>query len=119
METGGYSALHRDSLKPAEAENLTPDRNTLGMVWRYLQGCQAAQIREEPGCLCRKIVRWSGVALSLEKLLVCLDIFADVGLLALTRDHKNLIIQLVPTNQKADLQTSATMQKLQALKESK
>ena len=52
------------------------------------------------------------------ELILELKLIADVGLLALTRDHKNLIIQLVPTNQKADLQASATMQKLQALKES-
>ena len=116
METGNYGALRRDTLKPAEAAALLPDRNTLGIIWRYLQGCQATEIREEPGCLCRKIVRWSGAPMSLETLLVCLDIFADVGLLRLTRAHKNMTIQLIPTDQKADLQSSATMQKLQALK---
>ena len=118
METGNYSALRRDTLKPAEAAALLPDRAVLGTVWRYLQSCQNTEIHEEPACLCRKIVRWSGNPLSLEMLLVCLDVFADVGLLRLTRAHKHMTIHLIPADQKADLQQSATMQKLQALKES-
>ena len=117
METAGYSALHKDTLKPAEAAALLPDRAVLGMVWRYLQNCQQSRIQEEPGCLCRKIVRWSEQPMSLEMLMVCLDIFADVGLLQLHRVHKNITIQLIPTDRKADLQQSATMQKLQALKD--
>ena len=117
METGNYSALCRDTLKPAEAAALLPDRAVLGTVWRYLQSCQNTEIHEEPACLCRKIVRWSGNPLSLEMLLVCLDVFADVGLLRLHRERKFMTIHLIPTDQKADLQQSATMQKLQALKE--
>ena len=112
METAAYSALRRGDLTTAVAEALLPDRQTLGTVWRYLQSCQSNRIYEEAGCLCRKIVRWSSQPLSLEKLLVCLDIFSDVGLIRVTRQHKNLQIDLIPTDQKADLQTSKTMQTL-------
>ena len=118
METAAYSALRHGSITPAQAEKLLPGRTEeLATVWRYLQGCRTEFIREELGCLCRKIVRWSGQPLSLEKLLVCLDVFSDVGLIHMTRQHKNTTIQLIPTDQKIDLQTSATMQRLQALKE--
>ena len=117
METAAYRALRRDNITPAMAAALLPDRQVLGTVWRYLQSCQTTQIREDPSCLCRKIVRWSSQPLSLEKLLTCLDIFADVGLIRLDRQHKNTVIHLIPTDRKADLQTSATMQKLQKLKE--
>ena len=95
-----------------EAE-LEPDRNTLGLVWRYLAS-HGEQLRETPMCLCRKIVRWSGQPLSLGKLLTCLDIFADVGLISVQRLHKTLTIELLPCQQKADLNTSKTMQILMA-----
>ena len=69
-------------------------------------------------CLCRKIVRWSGRPLSLEQMLVCLDIFADVGLLRSQRRHKYIAIHLIPREQKADLNQSRTMQILLHAKES-
>ena len=58
------------------------------------------------------------MALSLEQLLICLDIFRDVGLLQTQRLHKCMCIQLTPTGEKADLTTSTTMQRLLRAKES-
>ena len=69
-------------------------------------------------CLCRKIVRWSGAPLDLGQLMTCLDIFADVGLIRLQRLHKYITICLVPSQDKADLTSSRTMQLLLAAKES-
>jgi hypothetical protein len=69
-------------------------------------------------CLCRKIVRWSGQSLSLGQLLVCLDIFSDVGLLTVTRYHKYIEIRLTAISGKADLTQSPTMQRLLQAKES-
>ena len=68
--------------------------------------------------LCRKIVRWSGTSLSLGRLLVCLDIFSDVGLLDTRRMNKYISIRLTPGDQKADLTQSRTMQQLLRMKES-
>ena len=99
------------------AAALLPDRATLATVWRYLAASQG-MIRETPMCLCRKIVRWSGTPLSLGRLLTCLDIFADVGLLQNQRQHKYLLIQLTPGTEKADLTQSQTMQYLLRVKES-
>ena len=112
-----YTALKEGRMTCAQAQTLTPDRATLGLVWRYLSSRQEL-IREEPMCLCRKIVRWSQKPLDLQTLLICLDIFADVGLLHLERLHKHLQISLCPDAPKADLTTSATMAKLLSLKES-
>ena len=112
-----YTALKEARMTCAQAQTLTPDRATLGLVWRYLSSRQEL-IREEPMCLCRKIVRWSQKPLDLQTLLICLDIFADVGLLRLERLHKHLQISLCPDAPKADLLTSATMAKLLSLKES-
>ena len=101
----------RTGLSPAAAEKLLPDRVTLGDVWRYLAAA-GPSIRENPICLCRKIVRRSGRPLSVGKLLTCLDIFADVGLLKTHRLHKYIRIDLLHTSGKADLNQSNTMQLL-------
>ena len=116
-EIAAYQALRRNQLTAADAVALLPDRNTLAMIWRYLAAAPAP-IWESPMCLCRKIVRWSGTPMNLGQLMVCLDIFSDVGLLQAQRQHKYLSITLTSGNQKADLNTSATMQVLQRVKES-
>ena len=101
----------RAGLTPAAAALLLPDRVTLGDVWRYL-ALSGPTVQENPICLCRKIVRRSGRPLSVGKLLTCLDIFADVGLLRTHRLHKYIRIDLLHTSGKADLNQSNTMQLL-------
>ena len=117
-ETGAYRAMCQGEICRQALEQLLPDRATLSTVWRYLASCGTNQLQETPYCLCRKIVRWSGVPLHLNMLLTCLDIFSDVGLLSIHRHHKAMCICLTPGAEKADLQSSVTLQKLQALKES-
>ena len=117
-DCSNYRKLNTGTLSPQEASALLPDRATLGAVWRYLAFCSASPIEETPDCLCRKIVRKARLPLSLEKMLVCLDIFADVKLLRMQRMKKKLAIQLSPAGEKADLQTSKTMQILLQAKES-
>ena len=116
-DSARYSQLRCGCISADDAAALLPDRSTLSLVWRYLAAADSP-IRETPMCLCRKIVRWSGVSLSLEQLLTCLDIFRDVGLLQIHRLHKCMCIQLTPGNEKADLTTSTTMQRLLRAKES-
>ncbi len=110
-DTASYRRLQDGALDAATAERLLPDRPTLGAVWRYLSAF-GPDLQETPVCLCRKIVRWAEIALPLGQLLTCLDIFADVGLIQLQRLHKHITIRLIPAQQKADLNTSPTMQKL-------
>ena len=100
-----------------EAGALLPDRSTLAAVWRYLASC-GNEIQETPDCLCRKIIRKAQIPLSLEQMLVCLDIFRDVELLQMQRLSKFLQIRLTDHGKKADLQNSKTMQKLLQAKES-
>ena len=116
-EIAAYHALRQNRLTAADAAQLLPDRSTLATVWRYLAAVPGP-ISEAPMCLCRKIVRWSGMPLNLGQLMTCLDIFSDVGLLQAQRQHKYLNITITAGNQKADLNTSATMQALQRMKES-
>lgn len=113
-----YRRFACGSFTSQDADLLLPDRGTLAAVWRYLASCEADPIRETPDCLCRKIVRKAQIPLSLEKMLICLDIFSDVDLLKIQKAGKNLIIHLSNIQQKADLQASPTMRKLQQAKES-
>ena len=115
-DTAGYRAMRKGALDAATAQALLPDRATLGTVWRYL-AATPAPLKETPMCLCRKIVRWSRTPLQLGQLMTCLDIFADVGLLTLQRQHKYITIHLAAIDGKADLNQSQTMQRLLQAKE--
>lgn len=116
-ELWGYNLLRSGAPGSVYARQLLPDRAMLADVWRYLAAC-GSPTQESPACLCRKIVRRSGHPLSLGQMLACLDIFQDVGLLKLTRQHKYITILLTPGSQKADLNQSKTMQLLLRMKES-
>ena len=118
MEVTRYRCLRQGSITREQAAALLPDRPTLANVWRYLASVSSGEILESPLCLCRKIVRSTGVPMRLETLLTCLDIFHDVGLLELKRVHLSLSIRLSPGTQKADLTQSQTMQRLLHAKES-
>lgn len=116
-EAGSYQHLRSGRLTREDAAALYPERSTLGMIWRYLAGCPRP-VQESPMCLCRKIVRWSGVSLNLGQLMTCLDIFRDVGLLQTERHQECLTVTLTPGPGKADLSQSKTMQILLHMKES-
>ena len=117
-EVSGYRALLEGRLTAEAAASLLPQRAQLAMVWRYLAACGAPSIQESPFCLCRKIVRQTNQPMCLGQLMTCLDIFRDVGLLEITRQHKYITIRLTPGPEKADLNTSQTMQRLLRAKES-
>jgi len=116
-EAGAYRQLRNGTITPEEAAQLLPERATLRTVWSYLAGL-GRPIREDPLCLCRKIVRWSGTPMSLGQMLTCLDIFQDVGLLQFDRQHKLITVRLTAGSEKADLNQSKTMQTLLRAKES-
>ena len=118
VEMGQYRALRSGSIGREDAGILLPDRTVLATVWRYLAGLGDQEIQESPVCLCRKIVRWSGAPLELGKLMTCLDIFSDVGLLETQRLRKYITIRLIPRQDKADLNASQTMQQLIAARDS-
>ncbi len=118
MDIAGYRALRNGGLDGRTAARLLPDRNTLGIVWRYLAAAPGGLVKETPACLLRKLVRQTDTPMELGKLLTCLDIFADVELIQLQWSHKYITIRLLPTDKKADLTQSMTMRRLNAVKES-
>ena len=116
-DAAAYRSLRSGNLTPPAAAALLPDRKLLAAVWRYLAAAPEP-LQEAPMCLCRKIVRWSGLPMDLGQLMTCLDIFADVELLRLTRQHKHITIHLSQVSGRADLNQSQTMQLLLQAKES-
>ena len=112
-DTGAYRAMCRGTLTAEDAAAIMPERAMLATVWRYLAATPEGILRENPMCLCRKIVRRSGCPMSMGQMMTCLDIFADVGLLQINRLHKYIELRLVQRQDKADLNASATMQRLQ------
>ncbi len=109
-----YTALLENRLSTQDAKMLLPSRELLGTVWRYLMHTAKQELREDPLCLCRKIVRWSNQGMNLGQLLTCLDIFSDVGLVEIRRPNNCMIIRLSQSPEKRDLNESPTMQKLLA-----
>lgn len=110
--------MHAGTASPRELAVLLPERTLLAAVWKYLAGAEDGMLQESPVCLCRKIVRRSGIGMGVSQLMTCLDIFRDVGLIRLERQNKYVQIILSKPAQKADLQTSTTMQRLLQAKES-
>ena len=99
--------LAGDALSCAEAGELLPTRQDFVAVWRYLSAfCRDEQLAEELGCLSRKISRCTGLALSPAKTRVCLDVFAEQGLLQLEQRPKALHIRLCADGRKVDLEQS-------------
>ena len=117
VEAAAYRALKAGNVTADVAQALLPSRTTLAMVWRYLAAAPWP-LSESPMCLCRKIVRWSGLPLNLGQLMTCLDIFADVDLLRLQQERRYITIHLTQVSGKADLNASRTMQRLLQAKES-
>ena len=116
MDISAYRRLKKSELTPAEAALLLPSRQMLGDVWRYLSTSSQGMLHEEPICLCRKIVRYTGRPLGLSQMLTCLDIFREAGLVEAERNHHQLYITLIPVSQKADLTQCDTMRLLLRLK---
>ena len=106
-----YRLFQANQLTPDATARLIPTRSTQALVWRYL-AVRGKEIRENPICLCRKIVRWADQPLSLDQMLICIDMFADAGLLETARLHNDITIRLLPATEKADLNASRTMQTL-------
>ena len=96
-----------DALSAEEAGELLPDRHDFVAVWRYLTTyAESGCLQEEVGCLSRKIARFASVPCCPGKTWVCLEVFAEQGLLALEQRPKTLRIRLTSDGRKVDLEQS-------------
>ena len=99
--------LSGEALSCDEAGELLPTRQEFVAVWRYLSAfSQEGVLSEDLGCLSRKISRCAGLALSAVKTRICLDVFAEQGLLLLEQRPKTMRIELCAAGHKVDLEKS-------------
>ena len=112
-------ARHRagDALSMAEAEELLPCRMDFIAVWRYLTAhAENGWLQEEAGCLSRKIARYAAAPCCPGKTWVCLEVFAEQGLLVLEQRPRMLRIRLTSEGKKVDLEQSQILRHLKMQK---
>ena len=100
-----------------EAAELLPVRTEFVAVWRYLMAnCADRLLQEEFPCMARKIARAAGLPLSLSKTRICLDVFAEQGLIELQACRRCYSIRITTDGSKVDLDSSAIVKALRAAK---
>ncbi len=113
-----YSKLGEDGTVTAEdARKLLPVRAEFVAVWRYLMAnSQEGLLQEDFLCMSRKIARSAGLEISAARIRVCLDVFAERGLVELQSCQKQLRVHIVSDGRKVDLDASPIVQTLRAAK---
>ena len=102
-----FRHLEGDLLSSSEAERLLPCRQEFVALWRYLTAnCENGCLQEELGCLSRKVSRFAAMPCTAGKVRVCLDVFAEQGLIRLVQKPKHIYIELNPVDRKVDLDSS-------------
>lgn len=125
-ETESERALYRRFLRqvrltPDEASRLLPSREEFVAVWRYLIANSGEQgLEEDFPCMGRKINRTAvcGAAerLTLGKTRICLDVFAELGLIQLHTSRRCFRIRITTDGSKVDLNQSGIVQRLRGQK---
>jgi single-stranded-DNA-specific exonuclease len=113
-----YGKLCEDSAVSAdEAKRLLPARAEFVAVWRYLMANHhEGLLQEDFLCMSRKIARSAGLEISAARIRVCLDVFAERGLVELQSCQKQLRVHIVSDGRKVDLDASPIVQTLRAAK---
>jgi len=105
------------NLSPDEAGELLPQRPEFIAVWRYLVSHGAdGGLFDDCGCMCRKISRSTGVPASLLRTRICLDVFAEQGLISLQQQGQSVRITLTSDGRKVDLDESRILIRLRKFK---
>lgn len=121
QEAGSQAALYQRflqrSLTGHDAAQLLPLRSEFIAVWRYLVANAAQEpLVEEFTCLSRKILRSTDTPLTMAKTHICLDVFAEQGLIQLSRQAGHYCIRITNNGQKVDLSASAIIKELKKTK---
>ena len=100
-----------------EARTLIPSREEFVALWRYLQRQCAGrgEVTDTPARIARGAARAAGQKETLPHTLVCLDVFAERGLIYLRSRSDLLTISLAPVEQKVDLEASGILRRLREL----
>ena len=111
--------VRQEPLAPAEAARLLPTRSEFVAVWRYLiANARDNRLQENFACMGRKIARGASESLTLSKARICLDVFAEQGLIELHACRRCCQIRLTSDGRKVDLDASPIVKALRAAKKS-
>ncbi len=104
-------------LSADEARTLLPSREEFVALWRYLQRQCAGLgvLKDTPSRIARGAARASGQREKLPHTLLCLDVFAERGLISLACRGDCLVISINPIEGKVDLDASAILRRLHEL----
>ncbi len=102
-----YESFKRgENIAPAVLKRMLPDRGELGNVYRQIAAKQKASFDVIFGAVCSDSMNYC-------KFRIALDAFSELGLIK--TDIYSEIIEIIPTNQKADLENSAILSRLKRL----
>ena len=104
-------------LTPDEARTLLPSRAEFVALWRYLERQSAGRnyMEDTPAHIARGTARSVGQRETLTHTLLCLDVFAERGLICLSRRADLLAISINHLDTKVDLEQSAILRRLREL----
>lgn len=106
-----------DILTSAEADALLPNRAEFVAIWRYLSANAADDgLQEEFSCLYRKMIRASGMPITMARARICLDVFHEQGLIRLQKHQRSLHVLLTSDGRKVDLDNSDIIKKLKRIR---
>ncbi|MCI8525694.1 MAG: single-stranded-DNA-specific exonuclease RecJ [Oscillospiraceae bacterium] len=112
-----YARHCAGGLTAQEAAMLLPQRPEFVAVWRYLAShSQCGELEDECGCMSRKISRYAGIPASFVRTQICLDVFAEQGLISLRQTGRTIHITLTSGGRKADLDASRILMRLKQQK---
>ena len=106
-ETDLYRRYQAGALTPDQAARLLPPRSEFVAVWRYLTArSQGGSLQANLSSLPRCIARYAGQPCSYMRTRICLDVFAECGLIAMDDEQKSIRITLTSDGRKVDLTQS-------------
>ena len=107
------------TISPEDAAKLLPSRGEFVAVWRYLiSHSRESGVQENLLCMGRKLARACAGEITLSKTRICLDVFAEQGLIELQSGPKFDTIRITSDGRKVDLDESPIVKRLRADKQS-
>lgn len=104
-------------LEQREVQQLLPSRQDFVVLWRYLARHGPAPLDEAPDTLTERLSTATGRRQSFGRVMVCLEVFQERGLIELRGNERRLHISLRPQEHKVNLEESEVLRQLRHLLE--
>ena len=100
-----------------QARRLLPVREEFVVLWRWLkrQADQGVSVELTAADIAAAVARAAGKKVDLLHTRVCLDVLAERGLTRMTAGEGRLRVELIPTDEKVDLEASDILRRLRGM----